>query len=244
MNTIALITAMYKRPELTQFVFNYYKEMKSKLENFVNLELFVSGSEGVKSRNLAEGNGFNYIEIPNFPLTSKFNKVAQESKKSNPDAVLLIGSDDIISYDTFMFYDGLINKGFDCFGFLDMYVFDLLSQKLYYWIGYTNKRKGESIGLGRLYSKKVMDKLSWNLWDKNFNQNLDGINKRLLSRNNIKVETSSLKSSNSFVLDIKTKNNITHIKNYLKNDPNCLIEQNLTGKFENIFIELKKIQEI
>ena len=67
--TIALITAVWKRPELTGLVLNRFKNIKFELSNKINLELIAVGSEGDVSRRLCESRGFFYVEYENVQQT-------------------------------------------------------------------------------------------------------------------------------------------------------------------------------
>ena len=52
--TIVLITAVWKRPELTGLVLNRFKNIKVELSNKIKLALITVGSEGDVSRRLCE----------------------------------------------------------------------------------------------------------------------------------------------------------------------------------------------
>ena len=135
---------MWQRHELTNHVFDYYAKLKRRFKG-MNIELCVAGSESKKSRQIAERHGWHYIETRNRPLSKKHNKVLQLAKKFNPDGVVLIGSDDIISDSVFTHYkDYLKGGGEHPIGFRDCYL--IWHNYTGYWSGYINHRAGESIG--------------------------------------------------------------------------------------------------
>ena len=209
---IVLIVTMYKRHQLTDFVFQYYKNLKNLLSNEINLTLLACGSENTTSEYLAQKNEFEYIERPNLPLSKKHNSLLQESKKYNPDGVVLIGSDDIISEKTFLKYKELYNNGYDFIGFKDIYMYD---GKLYYWGGYTDKRKDETVGAGRFFSKNLLDNCNWDLWgEKDINKGLDLLAFGKIKKFNPKTKILSSLNSEYKIVDIKTDENLTEIKNF------------------------------
>ena len=79
--------------------------LKEELKDVLNLELVAVGSEGDKSKNICEESGFNYFEYENQPMSEKWNFGLQMTKKFNPDAVIIIGSDDLIDKPLLKFYD-------------------------------------------------------------------------------------------------------------------------------------------
>lgn len=169
---IVLMVTMYKRHELTKFVFNHYNKIAKK-KSKVEIILCAAGSEGIISESIAVNNGFNYIEVNNYPLSTKHNKLLKYAREFNPDAVVLIGSDDMLSPNMFYLYADKINQGIDLFGFSDFYMYD---RQMYHWNGYEGLRIGESIGAGRMFSKRLLDSLDWDLWGaKEINSGLDGL---------------------------------------------------------------------
>ena len=141
---LALITTIWKRPELTKIVLEYYKQ-------FPNLELICVGSEGEKSKQLAEG--WHYIEYKNFPVSEKHNQALKKAKELKVDGVILIGSDDLMSKEVFDFYQTLKPNENVVHGFKDINFFDCKSGKLYYYGGYKNP---QTIGAGRFFSKFII----------------------------------------------------------------------------------------
>ena len=79
--TFVLITALWKRPELTNVVLERFKNLKIEISDKFNLELIAVGSEGSESKKLSESKGFLYIEYKNSPLNIKFNQACIAAKK-------------------------------------------------------------------------------------------------------------------------------------------------------------------
>lgn len=235
MNKLAIITAIYKRYNLTKFILEYYKGIVDSLSNELEIQLFVAGSEGELTKNLVEQYGFEYIEISNTPLTHKFNSTVKRAKLWNPDGLVIIGSDDLLSKSIFKTYDKLINDNVDVFGFIDIYFLE--QKKIYYWEGYTNNRKGETIGAGRFLHKNTLDKLGWDIWGGFIaNNGMDGLlTKRLQSINLTSIGRKMVKDE-EFMVDVKSGFNICNVKEYK------VIEENID--LLNNFIDDESIDDL
>jgi len=233
---LLVVTTIYGRQKLTDFVFEYYKNIKKELKNIIDFNLLVCGSEGKISEELTKKHGFEYTEHSNFPLSQKHNHLFKTAKNYNPDVVILIGSDDLISKETFIKYKEFSELGLDYVGFKDLYMYD---GTLYYWSGYGEKRNEETIGAGRFYSKNILDKCDWDLWgDSKINKGLDAMAQIKIKRFNPKTEVLSCLNNSFIIVDIKTSNNITEISKFkiLETKPLSTI----SDKFEVDFNYLNK----
>jgi hypothetical protein len=232
---ILLITTMFGRYELTDFVFNYYNNLKNKLKNKLELSLLSCGSEGSVSKNIAIKNNFDYIEYENTPLSKKHNFLLSYAKNYDVDGVVLIGSDDIISESTFDIYIDAIKNNIDFVGFTDLYMYDGC---LHYWPGYTNERIGETIGAGRFFSRKVLDENNWDFWGNILKDSgLDKIAYEKIKKNNLVEKQISCKNSDHFIIDIKSDTNITKL-NRFKN------LRSISKEKFNSFVDFKSIDNI
>lgn len=207
-NRIAIITAIYGRYDLSDKVLSYYNELRKQLYPEIELVNIVAGSEGEISRGIAERNNWIYTEQPNYPLNLKHNSALQIAKDYNPDYVLAIGSDDIVSRGMFEKIYSQTNSL--SIGFLDCYFYSTEKNELAYWPGYKNERKDETCGAGRFFSKSALDKLNWNLWDINepISCSLDRQSQSIIKKNNIPVLPFRMKDIREFIIDIKTNHNI------------------------------------
>jgi len=240
-NKIVLYTCVWKRSELTKIVLSYYATLKTKLSDKIQLYLLAVGSEGEKSRQLCESCGFDYLEYPNEPLSSKWEYGLNHCVNYDPDAVIIVGSDDLVSQNLIEFYDDKLREGLVCMGLKNAYFFNAITQQLFLWKGYDSsdvRRFGETTGLGRCLSRILLDKLNFSVWkDIKINSTLDKVmSQRLLNlglypldyenlilvqvddKKYIKVGHCSfdLTSINAFSIDIKTEVNITPFITLLK----------------------------
>ena len=253
-NTMVILTCIWKRPKLTRIVLSHYRTLKNELKGEINLELVAVGSEGERSKDICEESEFNYFEYENQPMSEKWNFGLQMTKKINPDAVIIVGSDDLIDKNLLKFYDKKLKQGYMMVGIKDFYIYDTERRKLAYWRGYGKlndaHRMNETIGLARCLSKTLLDKLDFNIWnDLNISRNLDGAMTTRLKEVGIYPVSEAnmpyvdldnqlygaghlgynLKEIEGFAIDIKTKTNVTTFDRYLARDPDSI--EYLDGEF-------------
>lgn len=171
--SIALLTCMWQRPELTRLVFNNYASIQNRLRGILDLHLIAVGSEGTASRDLAEERGFTYVEYANSPLGAKWNGGMDAVRASGADAMIVVGSDDLLNTELFAVYARLLADGYVFAGLCDTYFWDLSTRHLALWRGYSGGRKGEPMGLGRLIHRDLLDKMDWQPWDGTLEKALD-----------------------------------------------------------------------
>ena len=212
---VALITAVWKRHELTALVLNRFRNIKDELANTIDVKLIAVGSEGDASRQLCENHGFTYVEQDNMPLNRKYNAASRLAQESNPDAVYRIDSDDWITSAAITNSLKKIDDGHLAVGLLDLYFLDLVSFKLGRWPGYGffNNRKrmwawrnrGKTVGVGRCFSRELMDELGWEIWDQEpeLSKWLDtNCDERLKERGH-KIKGFTMEGLQTFAMDIK-----------------------------------------
>jgi hypothetical protein len=197
---LALITTIWKRPELTKIVLEYYKQ-------FPNLELICVGSEGEKSKQLAKG--WHYIEYLNYPVSNKHNQALLKAKELKVDGVILIGSDDLMSKELFNFYQTLKPTENVVHGFADSHIYDTETGNLHY---YQPNKVIQSVGTGRFFSKKILNKVNWQLWSNDLNRRLDSNCTDNLKNLCIFEQIYKLSDVNGFFVDIKHSENITSMQ--------------------------------
>lgn len=199
---LVFIVAIYKRPKLTKLFFDYYRPLKEKY----GFEIVVAGSEGDKSKALAEG--FDYIEVENFPLSQKNNAMMRRSKVHKPKAVVLLGSDDFISESLIQYYYKLIKqKETKIVGFYDLYFYDVSKKLLSHFDCGKN-----SYGAGRFFPRSVLNKITWTGWVGSYDRGLDRNNARNMISYGIEFKTVRLSETGGTLMDVKHDFNITDKK--------------------------------
>ena len=163
---LVVITALWKRLPLARVMVQRLHAQ--------GVLVVAAGSEGNASREVAEAAGAAYVEVPNTPYGTKWNRVLQASRAFNPSAVMVLGSDDFVS-------DGLIARWRDriadhpYLGLHDIYFYQPVpTHQLLHWRGYTNERRGEAIGSARCIRADVLKKVDWKIWPDDLAYGLDG----------------------------------------------------------------------
>ena len=235
---LVLVIAIYKRHDLTKIVLDYYRALCKKHKN---IEIVIAGSEGEISRDLAQG--FHYIETANSPLTYKNNAMLEKAKELNPDAVVLLGSDDLICTNVIKWYFDLIKQGTDkVWGFKDIYFYSTEHKTL----GYLPLDK--HFGAGRFFPKSVLEKCEYKGWGKKLDRGCDYENETYLKRLGVEFESINIENINGFLIDIKHDYNISS-KNIIfactPINPNIMakkIGKPTADKIENLVFTPKAVQ--
>ena len=197
----ALLICVYKRHDLEKIVLENFKRQSKKF----GFEIIVVGSEGILSKQLAEG--CHYVESENFPVSNKHNKGLEKAKELNAKGVILMGSDDIVSDSYFEFIEQFSEQTSELIGLKDLYFYSTNSKKLGYWKGYTST--STTVGAGRYFSRAILEQMEWQLWSEKRNRGLDTDCLKRLTKIGITERIFTMKESNVFLVDIKHSRSIT-----------------------------------
>lgn len=167
---IAVLTCLWRRPAITHVFWEaarYLRDWWSPHE-----VLFVAaGSEPLQDVRPIDA---LYVDLPNEPLGRKWAVALLAARTLDPDALFVLASDDLIDERVAGAYRESIEQG-RCAGLLDFSFYRVADRQLGYWAGYTDQlRTGEPAGSGRLFSREVLEKLNWTLWDHEARRGLDG----------------------------------------------------------------------
>lgn len=158
---IGILTALWKRHDLEALVMEYYRQLHIDGLNFVCVAV---GSEGDVSRFNAESSGFHYVEAPNDPLSDKWN-AGMRRLKDKVDAVIVVGSDDLLSEKAIRTLVAEWENGNDMVGLEDLWY-------------YEGGRLFESIrshpGAGVILGASVLMRVDWEPWPAGVARRLDG----------------------------------------------------------------------
>tara|TARA_R100000152_G_C6775315_1_gene203654 strand:- start:1295 stop:2089 length:795 start_codon:yes stop_codon:yes gene_type:complete len=198
--SILIATPIWRRPD----IFKIFVKNNKKYG-----DILAVGSEGARSRALAEKLGCKYIESPNKPLGKKLNcrsRYFLENKKYTH--MILLGSDDIISENIFNAIKLNCNK-YDLISWSDLYFYDINKDTGYYCSGYKNHRSGEPMAPGRCLSRRLVKKMGPDLWPNNLAIHPDGpLWRNKLSRES-RATVLSCKKVGGYIVDIKSDTNIS-----------------------------------
>lgn len=197
----ALIICVYKRHDLERIVIENFKR-QSQIFGF---DVVIVGSEGVLSKQLAEG--CHYVESENFPISNKHNKGLEKAKELNAKGVVLMGSDDLVSDSYFEFIEQFSEQTSELIGLKDLYFYSTKTKKLGYWKGYTST--STTVGAGRYFSRAILEQMNWQLWSDKKNKGLDTDCLKRLTKKGITERIFTMEESNVFLVDIKHSRSIT-----------------------------------
>lgn len=149
------------------------------------------GSENEKA--LCESEDAEFILHENKPLGKKWNAGFMAAKKYNPDGCLFVGSSDWLSDNWIEYCSAYMD--YDMIGKPDFYLIDYGdSYRACHWSGYTDpRRSNEPIGIGRILSARILDKMAWQPMQDKLDSSLDwSMYQKVLSLNGkIKLITDS-----------------------------------------------------
>jgi hypothetical protein len=156
---IGVLTTLWRRHALARIV----------LDHYVHLDLFsvllAVGSEGRDSQSLAESCGWQYMEYPNHPLSDKWN-AGMEALRGRVDAVMIVGSDDIVTERAIRMLIQSVEDGSDAVGLKDLYYYDTREEKAYYG-------ERHNPGAGMTVSASALERVGWKPWGSGLNRYLD-----------------------------------------------------------------------
>lgn len=207
---ITIVSAIWQREKLTEI----FLQSLERYRKDYGITAMVAGSEGSKTKEMCSGVG--YIETPNKPISNKFIRASQEAiVRYKPTHLLILGSDDFID-------DSLIKKyiehmTYDVVGVRDCYFYHTGSREGMHWHGYNNFREGEPIGMARMLSRKVYERLKGKIWPAGMNSGLDyTMMQRLKKVRDLKRITFEIKDT-GMAVDIKGQGNISGFDCYRGN---------------------------
>jgi asparagine synthase (glutamine-hydrolysing) len=108
-------------------------------------------------------NNVYYAMVANNPCGLKWQTGTYYARLFNPDAIMILGSDDLLSLNYIKQFYEYIENGYDLVGKKRWFSISYGDPKIYK-VSYTNKVE-ISLGAGRMYSKKILDKCDWKLFE-------------------------------------------------------------------------------
>lgn len=165
MKTVAIIPVFGRLPLLKHTIERLLNKNK------VDVVICVGATEDEEMVCLKAGAKFYFHE--NMPLGKKWNYGFQKAKLEKPDVCLFVGSSDWLSDNWLPELLPYMNE-FDMIGKPDFTMMDISENiRCVKWGGYVKERKDESIGIGRLISARILDKMNWKPFIDDKNNSMD-----------------------------------------------------------------------
>lgn len=180
---------------------------------WAKIDVLCVGSEPA-ARTIALEHGFDYFDAPNQPLGNKAQLRLEAAKEYAADHLLFLGSDDIMPPSTLEVYRPFMEQGIEHIAPLD--IFYWVGRSLYHSHGYTHRsnpfRAGEPMAVGRMLSKKFLDRQGWDLWDRSVAKHIDrGAFQRIEKAQPTKHYFKHMERG-SMIVDVKTEENLSQFR--------------------------------
>lgn len=198
---ICLVTALWLRETLERLVLGYYSQLKL---DGVELILVAVGSEGRSSMERAMDNGWHYVEAENDPLSDKWNHGIAAAALHDPDAVVVLGSDDLLNEQYFYSILDEYKDGPGVIQLADAYFHDAKT-------GETVYIERAYPGAGTFISAEILRRMGWRLWRSGKNRYLDKEMSEYVRREAYPFEWRTIRDCESrgiVLVDIKTQINM------------------------------------
>lgn len=165
---VACIPVLGRLPLLRYTIERLYKKN--------GLEKVICSGDGLEEKKLCESLGAVWVEVRNNPLGNKWNQAFMKAEEFNPDAVLFVGSSDWLS-DNWIHTMGPHIEKHGFVGVPGCYLADVGETiRVVKWPGYKGyreERADESIGIGRMLSRRLLDAIRWQPFDPLLHNSMD-----------------------------------------------------------------------
>ena len=213
---VAIVTYMHRKWDLFELHANCVKRLA---ERYDAIPIVVNSIE-YPCPELVKKYGFEYHEHINkkpqeYWLGTKANYAVICASCHNPDYVMVLDSDDIISDSFYELFLDHMKQGWDLIGVRDLYFWSLHTRRCRFNVfGYYRGRGTRITGLAKTMSKEILDKMDWRPFNRKNNSGLDGsMIAKVRKRGGSRVSLVQ-RDNNVFGIDIKRGGNINGIGNF------------------------------
>lgn len=171
---MGILSCIWKRPRLSRIFLKHLHNLANEIKNEIELVPIIVGSDRVADDKVCSGLNVRYSFFSNFPLSRKWEHGLAVASGMDLDALIILGSDDFVSKSLLLAYKTLILSGVSLAGLPKAYFLNLNASPptLILWNGYGSSAKclgqphrlGETIGMARVLSKSLLEKLDYSLW--------------------------------------------------------------------------------
>lgn len=211
-----ILTDVWGRFPTTDLVFNQIKRLKDNGNKDWSIDVLAAISEE-GAKHLCYKYFFPFIEVPNSPLGAKKQARIDHIEGKQFDYIIILGSDDLMSAHHVWTLHKYALMGYDFIGTQDTYFVE--NGKCKYWKGYTDHRKGISVGAGRMFSRKLLSELGWDLWDRSATRAMDAqVDKRLANVVSNRKMVFNAKNEGVGIVGIKDEDSLTAFNEFPENE--------------------------
>lgn len=205
---LAIITALHQRYKLTGLFLGYYEALRIKGFN-IGLFCSVTQGDGLMKEIVSAFPAWTPTPSVNRPLSDKFNASMPAVRDFDPDAMLLVGSDDFVNKKYITWTADALSGGHLVVP-KQVYFYDTATNRLM-WGMYTRA------GAGRMFSRECLKMCDYRPWPDQWDALDGGQDKRLSVENGYEwVRPDDTDSFGGVILDVKTQENIWSFDHMLK----------------------------
>jgi glycosyltransferase involved in cell wall biosynthesis len=137
------------------------------------LDRVICVGDGLKEKAICMEAGAMWVPHQNKPLGAKWNAGFKAARELKPDAILFVGSSDWVCDHWITIMQPYLNQH-HIIGVPGCHFIDFQKEiRAVNWAGYTGPRKDETIGIGRMISAKLLDKIGWMPFDDTKDNSMD-----------------------------------------------------------------------
>jgi len=236
---VAILTAFWQRPRISMLYWRGIDRLTACAEK-LRVELVtvaVVSPDDPENERLARAYATLVARCPNQPLANKWNAASLSAQRLEPDYVLILGSDDLVSDTLFQGQVVAMQAGVLHSGLLDFYVWNAATHRAAYWPGYPpgNRRRGRSIGVGRFYARSVLEQLGWALWPaSDRTTGMDGLADERLLRAGVPLLAQSCTDWGGVALDVKSDQNVWAFDRFAKRPADTVLLRSVFPELETL----------
>lgn len=204
MYRLAIVTTLWQRHALTKFVLDHYAslEISGVDKRLVAIGSLQSGD--TLSRDIALERGFAYVDAANSPLTEKWNAGVASLRDDDIDALVIVGSDDLLTRAYLERACDMISDGRDYVSATGLYFFEAHKRQALYTSDPTIR-----IGAGRVVSREALERLDYKLWPLRLDRAVDNSQHLHFAKHGFDLSyLDTSRDSDAALVDIKTRANI------------------------------------
>lgn len=212
---LVIQTPFWKRYELSSQMMRHTHTLALEVSDRIDVELVAVISEQ-KYVGMAARYGWRSTWAENGHLGTKGNHgMAWTGTTLYPDGVLMLGSDDFADAAYVRAAGDALQRGVDLWGVRDIVFENGTTGQRVHWQGYPqgSGREGETLGAGRMLSRKFLDACQWAPWQADQSRAMDASMlatfDRLAKGCGLRHEATELEAIGAQLVDVKTDESLT-----------------------------------
>lgn len=143
---------------LYNFIFKYYKDMQKRLSEAIDISLMATSHNCEQTSKMCQLNNFNYVGTSKMNNNQLHNTAVQLCKKHDPDCVIILNGNEIISDNLVVKYISYISGKPKSVAIKDVYVYNYEDQKFF-------NKKNVKFSVAKFFNKNLLLKTGYKICD-------------------------------------------------------------------------------